>query len=106
MQQSRYDLISYHYDLIPYSDSIKIPKSISTSNYYDNFTGRFYQGRRCSDDVRQIGRGNGVIGPGGRWRRNLANKVLASGLPLDQGCAKVTISPKIRQLLQVFCALH
>ena len=63
--------------------------------------GRFYQGRRCSDDVRQIGRGNGVIGPGGRWRRNLANKVLASGLPLDQGCAKVTISPKIRQLLQV-----
>ena len=62
---------------------------------------RFYQGRRCSDDVRQIGRGNGVIGPSGRWRRNLANKVLASGLPHAQGCEKYTISPKIRQLLQV-----
>lgn len=62
---------------------------------------RFYQGRRCSDDVRQIGRGNGVIGPTGRWRRNLANKVLASGLPHKLGCEKFTISPKIRQLLQV-----
>ena len=62
---------------------------------------RFYQGRRCSDDVRQIGRGNGVIGPNGRWRRNLANKVLASGLPHKLGCEKFTISPKIRQLLQV-----
>jgi hypothetical protein len=62
---------------------------------------RFYQGRRCYDDVRQIGRGNGVIGSSGRWRRNLANKVLASGLPLAQGCEKHSISPKIRQLLQV-----
>jgi hypothetical protein len=61
---------------------------------------RFYQGRRCSDDVRQIGRGNAVFGPTGRWRNNLANKVLASGLPYDKGCDKFTISPKIRQLLQ------
>jgi hypothetical protein len=42
-----------------------------------------------------------VIGSSGRWRRNLANKVLASGLPLAQGCEKHSISPKIRQLLQV-----
>ena len=40
---------------------------------------RFYQGRRSTDDDRQVGRGNGVIGASGRWRNNLANKVLASG---------------------------
>ena len=36
---------------------------------------RFYLGRRCSDDERQIQRGNGVMGPRGRWRNNLTNKV-------------------------------
>lgn len=47
-----------------------------------------------------------MIGPTGRWRRNLANKVLASGLPHAQACEKYTISPKIRQLLQVRNGTH
>lgn len=62
---------------------------------------RFYQGRRSSDDDRQVGRGNGVIGRSGRWRNNLANKILGSGLPLPVALEKESISPKIRQLLQV-----
>lgn len=37
----------------------------------------------------------------GRWRRNLANKIIASNLPLSEAINKFTISPKIRQLLQV-----
>jgi hypothetical protein len=60
---------------------------------------RFYLGRRCSDDERQISRALGVMGPTGRWRRNLLNKVLASK-PLEEAVEKVTISPKVRQLLQ------
>jgi hypothetical protein len=61
---------------------------------------RFYLGRRCSDDERQISRGLGVMGPTGRWRRNLINKCLSSSKPLEQVVDDPKISPKIRQLLQ------
>ena len=58
-------------------------------------------GRRCSDDSRQVSRGLGVIGPTGRWRNNLVNKVLAA-YPDDPaaGLQDWTISPVVRQLLQ------
>jgi hypothetical protein len=62
---------------------------------------RFYLGRRCSDDDRQISRGNGVMGPKGRWRNNLVNKSLSSGLPLEEAVYSPRISMKVRQLLQV-----
>jgi hypothetical protein len=65
---------------------------------------RFYQGRRCSDDERQIGRALGVMGPTGRWRRNLMNKCLQSispKRPIEKVVDDASISPKIRQLLQV-----
>lgn len=61
---------------------------------------RFYLGRRCADDARQISRGLGVIGPKGRWRNNLINKCLNSGVPLEESLNDFTIAPKIRQLLQ------
>jgi hypothetical protein len=61
---------------------------------------RFYQGRRTSDDERQISRGLGVMGKTGRWRTSLINKILASNKPLDKAIDDPTISPKIRQLLQ------
>ncbi|KAI9003389.1 hypothetical protein DFJ74DRAFT_593267, partial [Hyaloraphidium curvatum] len=64
---------------------------------------RFYQGRRSDDDERQIGRGNGVIGPKGRWRNNMTNKVLAgvgSNRSLQQALDDHTIAPVVRQLLQ------
>jgi hypothetical protein len=60
---------------------------------------RFYLGRRCSDDARQISRGNGVISATGRWRVNLINKCLASPTPLEVAVRDVTIAPKVRQLL-------
>ena len=62
---------------------------------------RFYLGRRCSDDERQIGRALGVIGPKGRWRRNLMNKCLASGKRPEVSANDPAIAPKVRQLLQV-----
>lgn len=61
---------------------------------------RFYLGRRCSDDARQVQRGLGVMGPKGRWRNNLTNKCLASSLPAEEAWNNPRISPKIRQLLQ------
>ena len=61
---------------------------------------RFYEGRRCSDDERQISRGNNVMGPTGRWRNSLVNKVVASNKTLPQALDDKNISPKIRQVLQ------
>lgn len=61
---------------------------------------RFYLGRRCSDDARQISRGLGVIGSKGRWRNNLINKCLRSQVPCEESVNDFTIAPKIRQLLQ------
>jgi hypothetical protein len=58
---------------------------------------RFYQGRRCSDDERQIGRWLKSAGPKGRFRSQLCNKILAAG-----GMSHVQderISPVIRQTL-------
>ena len=39
---------------------------------------RFYQGRRTDDDERQIGRWLACAGPTGRWKGNLAAKVVAA----------------------------
>jgi len=61
---------------------------------------RFYLGRRCTDDDRQIARGLGVFGPKGRWRNNLINKVRsAHPTDLTAGLNDHSISPVIRQLL-------
>lgn len=61
---------------------------------------RFYLGRRCEDDERQISRGLGVMGPRGRWRNNLLNKLAASNKSPEAVIADHNISPKVRQLLQ------
>lgn len=58
---------------------------------------RFYQGRRCSDDARQIRRWLGVAGLKGRFKSQLCNKILAAG-----GISHIndaSISPVIRQSL-------
>ncbi|CAM9280140.1 unnamed protein product [Hapterophycus canaliculatus] len=57
---------------------------------------RFYLGRRCDDDERQISRGLKVFGPTGRWRTQLCNRILVKGTDVDDK----TVSPKIRQLMQ------
>jgi hypothetical protein len=64
---------------------------------------RFYQGRRCTDDERQIDRAMGVMGATGRWRNNLANKCaeqVRCGRSISDVLGDHNISPKIRQLLQ------
>jgi hypothetical protein len=62
---------------------------------------RFYQGRRTSDDGRQIQRALGVMGAKGRWRNNLINKIIMSSPKnLEVGLENFNISPVVRQLLQ------
>jgi hypothetical protein len=56
---------------------------------------RFYQGRRCSDDSRQISRCLASAGPKGRFRSQLCNKILAAQTSFDNP----SISPVIRQTL-------
>jgi len=57
---------------------------------------RFYQGRRTSDDERQIGRWKKCAGPKGRWKNNLISKVAKAGVAYDN----FGISPVVRQTLQ------
>jgi len=56
----------------------------------------YYQGKRGSDDERQIKRWLGVAGPRGRFMRFLVTLILKKGAKWDDE----TISPKIRQVLQ------
>jgi hypothetical protein len=56
---------------------------------------RFYAGRRCSDDARQIPRWLKSAGPKGRFRSQLCNKILAAGTTHND----TSISPVIRQTL-------
>jgi len=56
---------------------------------------RFYQGRRCSDDARQISRWCKSAGPKGRFRSQLCNKILKANTSFDNRA----ISPVIRQTL-------
>eukprot|EP00088_Acartia_fossae_P046873 TRINITY_DN5074_c0_g1_i1.p1 TRINITY_DN5074_c0_g1~~TRINITY_DN5074_c0_g1_i1.p1 ORF type:complete len:298 (-),score=92.48 TRINITY_DN5074_c0_g1_i1:457-1350(-) len=57
---------------------------------------RFYQGRRTSDDERQIGRWSKCCGPKGRWKNNLISKVAKAGCAYDN----FGVSPVVRQTLQ------
>lgn len=41
---------------------------------------RFFMGRRCEDDERQVSRWKKCVGPTGRWRRMLLKKYMTSGV--------------------------
>lgn len=56
---------------------------------------RFYSGRRCSDDARQLGRQLKSAGLKGRFRSQICNKILNAGTTAGD----VKISPVIRQTL-------
>lgn len=56
---------------------------------------RFYQGRRSSDDARQIARWKGVAGKKGRFRSQICNKIIAANTRANDE----SISPVIRQTL-------
>lgn len=56
---------------------------------------RFFKGRRCADDQRQISRWIACAGRSGRWKRNLIAKCVRSGKAYnDHG-----VSPVVRQTL-------
>jgi hypothetical protein len=57
---------------------------------------RFWSGRRCTDDTRQINRFNKIAGPTGRFRKQLINKCTKIPTTFDD----MTVSPVIRQTLQ------
>jgi hypothetical protein len=61
---------------------------------------RFFLGRRCDDDERQIGRWKKCVGERGRWRRTLLKKYVAAGIRsvADDGDDDVEgVSPAIHQ---------
>jgi hypothetical protein len=60
---------------------------------------RFFQGRRCDDDDRQVGRWARCVGPKGRWRRMLLKKYVASGVRdvFDDGEDDRQVSPVMHQ---------
>lgn len=64
---------------------------------------RFFQGRRCDDDDRQVQRWTACAGTRGRWKTNLMNKILAGRVgskTLEQSLNDHKISPVVRQTLQ------
>ena len=56
---------------------------------------RFFEGRRTTDDERQIGRWSRCAGKTGRWRNNLIKKVAAADTTFDDA----SVSPVVRQTL-------
>lgn len=56
---------------------------------------RFFLGRRCTDDERQIRRWRACAGERGRWKRNLIGKCVKAGKNFDDE----SVSPTVRQLL-------
>lgn len=60
---------------------------------------RFWMGRRCDDDDRQIGRWERCVGKKGRWRRTLMKKYLQAGVKTvaDEGDDEEEVSPVIHQ---------
>ncbi|GAB7347426.1 hypothetical protein MBLNU459_g4347t1 [Dothideomycetes sp. NU459] len=60
---------------------------------------RFWMGRRCEDDARQIGRWERCVGKKGRWRRTLIKKYLQAGVKTvaDEGADEEDVSPVIHQ---------
>jgi hypothetical protein len=60
---------------------------------------RFWLGRRCDDDERQIGRWERCVGERGRWRRMLLKKYLQAGVRevADEGVDEDEVSPVMHQ---------
>ncbi|KAJ8606155.1 hypothetical protein MRB53_041162 [Persea americana] len=62
---------------------------------------RFYQGRRCDDDDRQVSRWKKCVGETGRWRRTLIKKYLLLGIKevFDDGADEDApeVSPVVHQ---------
>lgn len=60
---------------------------------------RFFRGRRCEDDERQVGRWSRCVGERGRWRRTLLKRYLQAGVRsvADEGGDEEEVSPVLHQ---------
>lgn len=58
---------------------------------------RFYQGRRCGDDARQVGRWRRCVGPTGRWKRILLKRYKEKGIRDSEGDDTEDVSPLVHQ---------
>jgi hypothetical protein len=58
---------------------------------------RFYQGRRCDDDSRQIGRWKRCVGPTGRWKRILLKRYKEKGIRDANRDDAEDVSPVVHQ---------
>lgn len=60
---------------------------------------RFWMGRRCEDDDRQVSRWKKCVGPTGRWRRTLLKRYKEKGVTevFDDGEGEEQISPVVHQ---------
>ncbi|KAK8205520.1 hypothetical protein M8818_004889 [Zalaria obscura] len=60
---------------------------------------RFWLGRRCDDDDRQVGRWDRCVGRNGRWRRMLLKKYIQAGVKTvaDEGVDEEEVSPVMHQ---------
>lgn len=64
---------------------------------------RFFYGRRCDDDGRQVVRALAFMGPRGRFRMKLMNSLVRTsgeGKALGDCLSDVSILPNVRQILQ------
>ena len=58
---------------------------------------RFYQGRRCDDDERQVGRWKRCVGPTGRWKRILLKRYKEKGIRDAETDDAEEVSPVVHQ---------
>ena len=59
---------------------------------------RFYQGRRCDDDERQVGRWRRCVGQTGRWKGILLKRYNEKGIRGVHGDDAEEVSPVVHQI--------
>lgn len=64
---------------------------------------RFFAGRRCEDDERQISRWKKCVGPTGRWRRMLLKKYVSSGVRTVWDDGEDEDTPEVSPVMHQTC---
>lgn len=64
---------------------------------------RFFAGRRCEDDERQVGRWKKCVGPTGRWRRMLLKKYVSSGVRTVWDDGEDEDAPEVSPVMHQTC---
>lgn len=64
---------------------------------------RFFAGRRCEDDERQVSRWKKCVGPTGRWRRMLLKKYVSSGVRTVWDDGEDDNTPEVSPVMHQTC---